>query len=339
MSTQSLTYKTERTNIDNFILLDANEHYKQWVKIPGNALTSLNRYPDKTALKLRTSLAKSYCGPLSPENIFVSSGSIEAIDLLIQSCRPQTIMINTPSYDVYSLRATAHSVKTISIPLFSNGQPDVNSLLANTNNKDMIILINPNNPTGELLDRTTIKHLLDNFTGILIIDEAYIEYSGLEHSMQNLIRSHNNIVIIRTFSKAWGLAGVRLGYVLGNSNIINRLQAFQNPYSVSTVALAAGLAALEQINGLPRHVQRTIRAKNEMLDKLKKIGVNATNTDANFILIPCNDAYEISAALKSEGVLVRPRILPQSKNSFLRVTVGSPHENRKFIEALSRINQ
>src|ERR1700720_4478113 len=122
-------YKTERMSLRTHVLLDANEHYHQWVNIPNKVLSTLNRYPDKSALALRLALASKYCYPLTPSNIFISSGSIEAIDLLIASYTPKKILINTPSYDVYSLRATAHRVPIDTVPLDKYGQPNINKLI------------------------------------------------------------------------------------------------------------------------------------------------------------------------------------------------------------------
>ncbi|MEK7153560.1 MAG: aminotransferase class I/II-fold pyridoxal phosphate-dependent enzyme, partial [Patescibacteria group bacterium] len=205
-------YQTERQVISNGIMLDANEHYKQWVKVPGTALAGLNRYPDSSAIALRQKLAECYCGEdIQTENILITSGSIEAIDVLIAAYKPSSLILNTPSYDVYKLRADAHGCRCELIPLNSASQPQVDRIIEKATEGSMVVFISPNNPTGKLMDPALVRKVIQKSQGMVVIDEAYIEFAGLQNSMQSLVKEYPNVIILRTFSKAWGLAGIRLG--------------------------------------------------------------------------------------------------------------------------------
>lgn len=327
-------YSTSRTKVSNHILLDANEHYEQWVRTPLSVVSGMNRYPDRDSVALRMALAKKYCAPLSVENILITAGSIEAIDLLMLQKKMNRIVINTPSYDVYESRASIHGLKVIKIPMLGNGQPDVERTLRNSNDNDVLILINPNNPTGKLIHPKNIKNILNNFKGTVVIDEAYIEYAGVENSSIKFLDKHKNLIIFRTFSKAWGLAGIRLGYVLSSQMNIDQLRGMQSTYSVSKISQLMGLNAIEQHEQLKSNINKTIIEKAKVIRKLEALGFDVQDTDANFILIEIPNPEEIRKKLENKGILVRNRTGLGNKN-LLRVTIGSKKENETLIKALS----
>lgn len=328
-------YRTERHAVRNCIMLDANEHYRRWVRVPSSALTDLNRYPDSSAKALRAKLAECYLdGTIQAENILITSGSIEAIDVLIAAYRPSSLILNTPSYDVYKLRADAHGCPCELIPLDSSSQPQIDRIIAKAVEGAMVIFINPNNPTGKLIDQTLILKVIQESQGTVVIDEAYIEFAGLQNSMQSIAKEYPNVIIIRTFSKAWGLAGIRLGYIISNEHNIQHLATYRNAYSVNAVALAIGLHALDQQDELKVQVERILEQKSNLTYQFERAGITVHATETNFIVVDIPDQHSVYQALRQKSILVRPRPLLGNLREGLRITVGSPNENRKMLNAV-----
>ena len=335
MKTVLELYKTERRDIGSDIMLDANEHYKQWVRLPRSALTNINRYPDSSAVALRQKLAECYCGNgIRTENILVTSGSIEAIDVLIAAYMPRVLILNTPSYDVYKIRAHALGRSCELIPLNSSSQPQADRIIEKAIEGSMVIFISPNNPTGKLMDLTLVRRVIENSKGMVIIDEAYIEFAGLQKSMQLLAKEYPNVIILRTFSKAWGLAGLRLGYIISNEDNIRHLTHYRNAYSVNTVALTVGLHALDQQDELKVQVENILAYKSDLTYRFEHAGIAVHRTEANFIVIDIPDAHTVYQVLRQKSILVRPRPLLGNLRQGLRITVGSPAENQAMFNAI-----
>jgi histidinol-phosphate aminotransferase len=175
---------------------------------------------------------------------------------------------------------------------------------------------------------------LSEYKGLLLIDEAYIEYTGLANSLQDFVKTHKNVVIIRTFSKAWGLAGLRLGYIIADQVVISLLTPYQNPYSVNRVALYGGMAALDQIENLDINVRNVLEYKANFLQKLQGIPIEVVDTSANFVLITGQHVDKIYEELREQGILVRPRPVNAELKCCLRVTIGSPQEMEQICEAI-----
>jgi histidinol-phosphate aminotransferase len=328
-------YTSERTGVSQHILLDANEHYEQWVKIPPSILTNLNRYPSGLAAEFKKNLSQKYCYPFAPKNLFISSGSIEAIDLLIKALKPTGIALNSPTYDVYEHIAQVYEVPVKRIPFLSDGQPNVKELSTLYEKVNMLVLINPNNPTGNLIWPETVTKILNQYRGTVIIDEAYIEYAGLQNSLQHLTLRYTNVIVLRTFSKAWGLAGVRLGYVIARPEVVELLESYQNPYSVNAVAFYSGICALEQRDQLQINVDRVLSSKRQLIKALKEDGIIVKDSAANFITIDIPYyASEIHERLRRQGLLVRLRPIEHAGSDCLRVTIGSPNDIAVFLKAI-----
>lgn len=328
-------YQTERQTIGKSIMLDANEHYTQWVKVPNSALAGLNRYPDSSAMALRQKLAECYCGEdIRAENILITSGSIEAIDVLIAAYKPRNLILNTPSYDVYKLRADAHGCPCEFIPLDSASQPQVDSIIERAQEGSMVVFISPNNPTGKLMNPDLVRKVVETSRGIVVIDEAYIEFAGLQSSMQSFVKEYPNVIVLRTFSKAWGLAGVRLGYIISSEQNIRYLAPYRNAYSVNAVAIAVGLHALDQQDELLLQVQRTLKHKDNLVRQFELAGISVHKTEANFIVLDIHDVPTVHQALRQKSILVRPRPLLGNLRQGLRVTIGSPDENKAMFNAI-----
>ncbi len=308
------------------IFLDANE----------NPYGTLNRYPDphQQALKAKISLQKS----IPAENIFLGNGSDEIIDLLIRIfCEPgkDKIMALTPTYGMYSVSAAVNDVTLIEIPLDKQFQPDITSItpvLEDANCK-IIFLCSPNNPTGNCLEPDSIRYILSRFKGIVVIDEAYIDFTT-QPSWSKQLAAYPNLVVMQTFSKAWGLAAARVGLGFGSAGIIQLLNKVKPPYNISGPNQEAVLQALDkgQQNLADILAERTVLQKAlEEITAVKKI----YPTEANFIL------FEVADANDTYEKLVHQKIIARNRHSVvrncIRVTVGSPGENSSFITALKTI--
>ena len=327
-------YFTERDSRTSSILLDANEHYRQWVTLPLDMLEGLNRYPDRHAIEFRKALVGHYTPRFDIDNILPTAGSIEAIDLLMTALRPSKLIVNVPGYDVYEQRASVHGIATQRVPFTPDGQPDVPAIIKCADENSVVVLIHPNNPTGKLVAEQIGQDVIDNFPGLIVIDEAYIEYSGLEVSFERFVLTNPNVIILRTFSKAWGLAGVRLGYVVAHPTLIQRLATAQTIYSVSRFALRAGVCALQQNSLMRTEVIETLENKRLLYNRLFEAGIPAIDSQANFLLINPHDTSKVHRGLADRGILVRPRQLIYGQQDHLRLTVGSETENELLYRVL-----
>jgi len=318
------------------VFLDANENYNQWVKIDWSKMTNLNRYPDSICDVLRQKLVKKYIKDYKKENIFVASGSDEIIDLLIRGFVEdnQYIMVMSPSYSIYETQTSINNKKIKSILLKENFSLDIEKIKNNIKNVKLIFLCSPNNPTGNLITEREIKTVLSFYKGLLVIDEAYIEYAGLRNSFIKLLKTNNNIIIIRTFSKAWGLAGLRVGYAVADEKIISTLLKIKESYNLSLTSQLIALQALDQVSKLKKVVDETMILKADLEKKIKDLGVNIIPTTTNFILARINNATKIYKKLAKESIIVRDRSYLPYLNNVLRITIGSNKENELLIKKL-----
>ena len=184
------------------------------------------------------------------------------------------------------------------------------------------------------MDPALLRKVIENSQGMVIIDEAYIEFAGLQNSMQSLAKEYTNVVILRTFSKAWGLAGIRLGYIISNKDNIRYLTTLKNIYSVNAVALRVGMHALEQQDELKVQIKRILEYKNDLIYQFEHAGIAIRRTDTNFIVLDIPNVYNVHQALRQKSILVRPRPLLGNLRQGLRITVGSPYENRAMFKAV-----
>jgi len=311
------------------IFLDANE----------NPFGSHNRYPDpyQMALKMQLSNLKK----IAPEQIFVGNGSDEAIDLLYRIfCEParDKALTLTPSYGMYKVSANINNVELIELPLDSDFQ--INTKQFHPYLKDetlkLIFLCSPNNPTGNILDYKTIIWLLENFKGVVVIDEAYIDFA-LSPSFISKVNHHSNLVVLQTMSKAWGQAALRIGFAYSNAYIIQLMNKVKPPYNVSgptqQLALNALLGKEQYEEGINKIIQNRKYLQDELLNS--PLVIRIYPTDANFLLIEVTDADELYRELAHNQIVVRNRN-SQIKNC-LRITVGTTEENIKLINQFKRI--
>lgn len=321
-------YASARDEFENFlsgqIFLDANEN-------PYN--NGLNRYPDPHQRKLKERL--SALKGIPPENILIGNGSDEILDLLFRAfCYPQKDAVITmpPTYGMYGVLAALNDIRNIKVNLKSNFQPDTDAVLANSSRAKMLFICSPNNPTSNSFEKNTVKTLLENFKGIVVIDEAYVDFSNQE-SWASRLSEYPNLVVIRTLSKAYGCAGLRVGICLASSLIISTLDKIKPPYNVNALSQEAALKQLENTAGIHRQIEAIVRGRQLLAEQLKNISFvkQVYPSDANFLLIEVDDASKRYRQLIEKHIVVRNRSHEPLCGNCLRITIGTPEEN----EALS----
>jgi histidinol-phosphate aminotransferase len=311
--------------------LDANEN-------PFN--TDYNRYPDphQVSLKKRISAIKK----INPAQLFLGNGSDEPIDLLLRAfCEPgrDNVVIPQPTYGMYSVSAAIHDIEIKAVNLTEDFDLDVAAIKNAWNrNTKLLFLCSPNNPSGNLLDVEKIKSLLSQFHGLVIIDEAYIDFTG-KAGFLPVLDEFNNLVVLQTFSKAWGLAGIRLGMCFSTPEVIQILDKIKPPYNINSITQVIA-------DGYLRDKDRTnswvanIREQREWLKaNLLKVPlvVKVYPSDANFFLVKVKDAQKTYRLLIDHGIIVRDRSGVVLCENSLRITVGTEIENKKLIEVLNQL--
>lgn len=319
------------------IFLDANEN--SFGSIPAG---DLNRYPDPHQNEIKKKLSK--IKNVNIKNIFIGNGSDEAIDLLMRAfCAPgkESILIMPPTYGMYKVAADINDVNVIEVPLTSEFKIKTDEVINNiTSNTKLIFICSPNNPSGNLLDRNSIRTILKSFNGLVVIDEAYIDFAP-EESWISELESFNNIVVLQTFSKAWGLANIRVGIAYGNEEIISVMNKIKYPYNVNGVSQQIIIDALESESKKNEVVNKIIYQRDKLADALSTLDIieNIYSTDANFILAKVNDANRVYDYLLENRIIVRNRSNIINCEECLRFTVGTEEENNKLIEILSKYGE
>jgi histidinol-phosphate aminotransferase len=313
---------------DAAIFLDANEN-----PYP----SPYNRYPDplQKALKDRLSTLKA----IDPSHIFVGNGSDEAIDLLIRACcepYQDSILITEPTYGMYKVCADVNAVNIQRVPLLSDFTLDVDQVIHSiTPSTKIIFLCSPNNPSGNLLNREAIKLILQKFDGLVVIDEAYIDFARDPGFVSELNR-YPNLAILQTLSKAWGLAGLRLGLCFASSEIISVLNKIKYPYNINSVTLRIAYETILARDQMKSHVETILLEREKLRKTLStlKVVINVYPSDANFLLVKVVDARKIYQTLLQQGIVIRDRSSVKGCENCLRITVGTPTENETLINAL-----
>jgi histidinol-phosphate aminotransferase len=311
------------------IFLDANE----------NPFGSLNRYPDPYQKELKAAIASLKNIPA--EHIFLGNGSDEAIDILFRIfCNPgkDKALIFPPTYGMYQVSAAINDTRLISIPLDENFQPDlekVKPLLADEQLK-LIFLCSPNNPTGNSIETARIQWLAENFNGILVIDEAYIDFAAAP-SVLPLIQQYPNLIVLQTFSKAWGMAAVRTGMAFARKEVIALFNKVKPPYNISLLNQQAVLQKLQNTESFERERSLLISERQRVTEVLRNITCvrRVYPSDANFLLVEVSDANGIYATLAAQQIITRNRA--SVIHNCLRITIGTASENNTLLNALNKI--
>ena len=323
------------------IFLDANENsFGSPLPAPlgGEGLGGrYNRYPDPLQIKLKEKISSIKGVPL--QNIFLGNGSDEAIDLLFRIfCEPRkdNVIIFPPTYGMYEVCAEMNDVETKKVPLLEDFQLNLTATAkAIDKNTKMIFICSPNNPTGNSIYNNDIEILLNNYDGLVVIDEAYINYAKQKTFIQALT-DYPNLIILQTLSKAWGLAGLRLGMAFAGETIINYFNKVKYPYNINTATQQLVLEALGNIFSINNWTKTTVEQKEWLKVELLKLSFIQTvyPSDANFILVKLTSARKIHAYLSAKGIIVRDRSTVLLCDDCLRITIGTPDENKKLVEAL-----
>ena len=314
------------------VFLDANENSL------GSPLTKwYNRYPDphQRAIKEKLSFIKS----IGEEHIFLGNGSDECIDLLFRCfCEPgkDNVIICPPTYGMYEVSANINDIELRRAPLLEDFQLDLIHLenLVDTNTK-LIWLCSPNNPTGNALNRTDIETVLNNFNGIVVIDEAYINFSR-QRSFVAELSDYPNLVVMQTFSKAWGMAGLRLGMAFASTAIVNVMNKVKPPYNINQATQELALKALEevgQVNDMIRLLVDMRVALAEVFSSMPTVE-KVYPSDANFILVKIAEARKVYEFLLTKGIVLRDRSNVKLCEDCIRITVGTEKENTILVDAM-----
>lgn len=310
------------------VFLDANEN-------PLN--DKYNRYPDPLQWSLKQKIAK--VKNIAPENIFLGNGSDEPIDLVIRIfCEPRidNIVAVDPTYGMYQVCAEVNDVEYRKVLLNENFDLDAQKLLEKRDrNTKLIFLCSPNNPTGNLLSREEIKKVLDSFAGIVVLDEAYIDFAS-EATWLNDLEKYPNLIILQTFSKAWGLAAVRLGMAFASAEIIKLFNKVKYPYNVNILTQNFVGDELDKLELRKQWIATLLEGRNYLINELPKLPFveKIYPTDANFILVKVEDANSLYKQLADKGVIVRNRNSVSLCAGCLRITVGTDKENEMLIKTL-----
>ncbi len=304
--------------------------------LSGNALDTLNRYPDGGSYYLRQALAKKL--DVSGDALIFGNGSNEILDIAAKTFMEpgDDAVMAWPSFIVYPMAVHAVGCNAIKVPLTEDFRHDLGAMAdAITERTRMVFIANPNNPTGSINTKDEFDSFMEQVPGdiIVVVDEAYFEYSTDEDYADSMghLRDGRNLIILRTFSKAYGLAGLRIGFCITRPDIAGELNKIREPFNTSSLAQAAALAALDDDEHITRSVQENIKGKEYLYAELERLGVKFVPTHANFIfMMPGVDAGALNEALLKRGVIIRP----MGKKA-VRVTIGTEKENKAFIKALS----
>ena len=313
------------------VFLDANEN-------PFNA--PYNRYPDPRQLDLKDQIGR--IKGISAENIFLGNGSDEPIDLLFRAfCEPGTdnVVSIAPTYGMYRVAADINNIKFNEVLLNEDFTLDASRVLSAVDvHTKLIFLCSPNNPTGNALDQKQILHIIENFNGLVILDEAYIDFCP-EKTLLTSLKEHPNLVILQTLSKAWGLAGIRLGMAFASKNITDLLSKIKYPYNINLLTQHKSLEMLQSSIAKENWVETILAQKALLIKELSNLQnvLKIYPSDANFILVKTTAAKKIYNALVEKQIIVRDRSKVVLCGEALRITVGTAEENRLLIDALKEI--
>ncbi len=311
------------------IFLDANENPFE---------TAVNRYPDpmQSALKKVIGQIKD----IPTDQIFLGNGSDEAIDLIVRIfCRPgvDEIMILPPTYGMYKVSADISDIEVKKINLNAAFQPEVEEILQQVTEYTKVLFIcSPNNPTGNVIARSTIISLLQSFKGIVVIDEAYIDFCP-ESSCLPMLPDYENLIIMQTFSKAWGMAAVRLGMAFASPDIIGFFNKVKAPYNIGTLTQSYALGRLSRPDEMKAEVQILLSEKKRLYKTLSQVNeiIEAYPSDTNFILVKVKHPEELYQALVAQGIVVRSRAKEPGCEGTLRITIGTPKENEVLMDCIA----
>lgn len=313
------------------VFLDANEN-------PFNA--PYNRYPDPMQREVKAKIGT--LKNISPDKIFLGNGSDEPIDIIFRAfCEPgvDNMVTIDPTYGMYQVAADINNVEVRKVRLNEDYSFTAQKLLDSANLYTKVIFVcSPNNPTANLLDQSEIIKLLNGFDGLVVVDEAYIDFAP-EGSLLPELDQHENLIVLQTFSKAWGMAGIRLGMAFADPEIIRVFNKIKYPYNINMLTQKKALELMNHFQEKEEWVKIILDERAKMVQKLFKLPFVQVvyPSDANFILVKMHDARGIYEYLTEQKIIVRDRSKIALCDDCLRITIGSPEENRKLRKALKEL--
>ena len=316
------------------VYLDANENAF------GSPLEiQYNRYPDPLQYKVKMRLSEIKGVPA--RNIFLGNGSDEAIDVLFRAfCNPgiDNVILVPPTYGMYEVSANINDIKTKKVLLTAEYQLNLEGISAAIDEHTKIIFIcSPNNPTGNSINRDDVETLLANFDGLVVVDEAYINFSRQKTFIQELTE-YSNLVVLQTLSKAWGLAGLRVGMAFASEEIIEVMNKVKPPYNINEASQQLALKALNNVEQVNEWIKETLAQRDKLVLALKDLDFvkDIYPSDANFILVKTTDPKSIYNFLVERGIIVRDRSKVDLCEGSLRITIGTPAETEILIDSLKQ---
>ncbi|MDA8587533.1 histidinol-phosphate transaminase [Flavobacteriaceae bacterium] len=315
----------------NLIYLDANESPFE---------NGINRYPDNKHKNLKTVISKNK--NINVNQVVFGNGTDEILDLIVRVfCNPNEDKIITlpPTYGMYDVIAKTNGVENIEIPLKSDFSIDTDKILGlKTSNIKILFLCSPNNPTGNSFEINVLDNLIKKFNGIVVIDEAYIDFSS-QKSLINHIDKYENLIITQTMSKAYGMAGIRLGVGFSNQKIINYLNKIKPPYNINVLTERKALEELNKIDEIKKNIDFVLNQKKLLVSSLEKLDFveKIYKSDANFLLVKVDNADLRYNQLSEKGIIVRNRSNQPLCQNCLRITIGTKIENNSLIKTLNEL--
>lgn len=343
---KSIEEVREEYDLEKIVKLASNENPLgpsiKVIDVIQSEAKNVSLYPDSGSRKLKSSLAEKY--QLKTDEVFIGNGSDEILDLLM------TLILNPgdeviqadPAFIKYDLAVKSRGGESIKVPLDQDYKHDLKAMEAEITDKTKIVLIcNPNNPTGTIVAKEKIKNFLENISEdiLVVLDQAYQEYITAEDPFDGieLLEKHSNLILLRTFSKVYGLAGMRVGYALGSEELIDYLNRIRGPFNVNSLAQKAAVAALESEAHLKTCQKVNKREKNFLYQKLTELGLDYLETESNFMMVNIKmPAAEVFEKLQEKGVIIRPGN-QFGMESWIRVTVGNRADNEYFIRNLKKV--
>lgn len=295
----------------------------------------INRYPDPSAKKLKQAIARYW--KMDPEQMLLGNGSDELIQAIVLAFGGP-VLVPTPSFAMYEITGRALSQKVVTVPLTNEFDLDADAVInaSKRSKAKVIFLACPNNPTGNRFSDRAVRKVLEQTNAVVVIDEAYFSFSGKTHLP--FLKKHPNMIILRTISKI-GLAGLRVGVLTASKEIVGELNKIRLPYNINTLSQAAGLVALKHASSLNKQISLLISERRKLYNALLRTpGVTPFPSETNFILMWIEkDATKVFQALKKRGILVKNLDKPGPLKGCLRVTTGTPAENKEFLKTLKQI--
>lgn len=318
-------------NAENGVFLDANE----------NPYGPFNRYPDPYQNRLKNKISE--LKGVTEKQIFPGNGSDEIIDLLFKVfciSGSDKVMIFEPTFGMYQTSARINNIGLVPVELTDSFEINLDEVAAHLDDSGlkMIFICSPNNPTGNTFSRSTIQYLLENFHGIVIVDEAYIDFSSTVSWSQS-VNDYPNLVVLQTLSKAWGMAGFRLGTAFSNSNIINYLNKVKMPYNISSLTQKKAIERLDDRETFRDQIDTLLKERKRVAAELDKLNIveKVYPSETNFILLEVKDANELHSQLARQNIVVRNR--SKQVDQCLRITIGRPEENDQLLTTLKQISE